>query len=190
MHQAEWGEVDIQQLAQSLLYFGKDKKLLAGQLWQKQTVVLVFLRHFACIACRAHASQVWSQREQFERKGIKLVFIGHGKLHWLESFRSDLGLHEGLILTDPSMASFDAAGLRRGFFNLVRPLSIINHIKLSNQGYSSADYQADAGDHFQMGGVLAIKPGSKLIYHFASRALGDFPQATYSDLIIERNLRL
>lgn len=175
--------VDIEELARSTVFIAPEQCLLVGQLWQKQSVVLVFLRHFACIACRAHAAQVWGEREKFERSGVKLVFIGNGQPNWIEHFRSDLGIAQGVVLTDPSMQSFKAAGFKNGFFNLVRPQSAINMLNLARAGYTQTAYDADAGSHFQMGGVLAVNRHGKVLYHFASQAVGDFPGEPYLEVI-------
>jgi hypothetical protein len=58
MIQPEESAIDILELAKSLVYVTEDQQLILGQLWEKQTVVLVFLILFACISCRAHAAQV------------------------------------------------------------------------------------------------------------------------------------
>lgn len=175
--------VNIHELAQTPVFAAPDQALLIGQLWQKQTVVLVFLRHFACIACRAHAAQVWGERERYERTGAKIVFIGNGQPIWIEVFRQDLGIQKGVVLTDPSLRSFRAAGLNKGVFNLIRPRSAINSLRLARQGYAQGKPTDGTGSHLQMGGVLAVSSTSKVLYHFASEALGDFPSEPYVEII-------
>jgi hypothetical protein len=177
--------VDIQQLAATSIFAGPGQPLLVGQLWQKQTVILVFLRHFACIACRAHAAQVWGEREKYQSGGARIIFIGNGLASWIERFRQDLGIEHGVVLTDPSLLSFEAAGMRLGYFDLLRPQSVINRIKLAKDGYSATPYSKDAGVHWQMGGILAVNKQGKALFHFASKALGDFPDEPYRDLINE-----
>lgn len=176
-------DVDIDQLARTSIFAAPEQRLLVGQLWQKHSVLLIFLRHFACIACRAHAAQVWSERQKFERAGLRLVFIGNGQPHWIERFKQELNIQQGLILTDPSLQSFKAAGFKNGFFNLVRPQSAINVLTLTKKGYTQSTYTPDAGSHFQMGGVLAVSSQGKVLYHYASKALGAFPDEPYLDII-------
>ena len=175
--------VNILRLAGIRVFAGPDQPLLVGRLWQKQAVILVFLRHFACIACRAHAAQVWAEREKYERTGAKIIFIGNGHPNWVEIFRQDLGIQQGVVLTDPSHESFEAAGFKKGFFNLVRPQSVINMMKLTKAGYTQSPYTADAGAHTQMGGILAIGVQGNVLYHFVSQAVGDFPEEPYLDII-------
>jgi AhpC/TSA antioxidant enzyme len=126
---------------------------------------------------------VWSQRHTLERSGARLVFIGNGQPNWIDGFRRDLGIDQGVVLTDPSLSSFKAAGMKHGFFQLMRPQSAINIRKLSKEGYSQGSLSADSGSHFQMGGVLAVSRFGKVMYHFASTSVGDFPQEPYMDVI-------
>jgi hypothetical protein len=176
-------DVDIEQLSLTPVFAGPERALQLGQLWKKQPVVLVFLRHFACIACRAHAAQIWGERQKFERSGVKIIFIGNGQPNWVERFREDLGIQQGVVLTDPSMNSFKLAGFKNGFFNLVRPQSAINMLKLAKDGYTQSAYSPDAGSHWQMGGILAISKRGNVLYHFASKAVGDFPSEPYLEVI-------
>lgn len=168
-------KVDLVTLAGTKVFLAPGQQLKLGQLWQQQTVVFIFLRHFACIACRAHATQVWSEREKYERNGAKLIFIGNGQPHFIDKFKEDLKLTSAVVLTDPSLISFQAAGFQRGFFKLVQPKSLINAAKLVANGHSQGTSSKETGSHWQMGGVLVINPQSQVLYHFISEALGDFP---------------
>lgn len=175
--------IDIVALANTRVFVSPDQELQLGRLWQKQTAILVFLRHFACIACRAHAAQVWGERENYEKSGARIVFIGNGQPSWIEIFRADLGIDRGVVLTDPSLASFNAAGFKRGLFSLLNPGSAVNAAKLALEGHRQKPYHPDAGSHWQLGGVLAISPQSKVLYHFASKSLGDLPEEPHLEII-------
>ena len=105
--------VDINALANTTVLDSEGRQLKLGQIWSSGPVILIFLRHFACISCRAHASQVWREKEQYQKNGARIVFIGNGDPSFIEEFRSSLDLQGALILTDPSLESFRAAGLRK-----------------------------------------------------------------------------
>ena len=175
--------VDIVSLANCTVYFPPGRQLKLGQLWQKQTVIMVFLRHFACIACRAHASQVWQEREKYEKSGAKLVFIGNGHPDFVSKFVEDLGLGEAMVLTDPSLESFRAAGMKRGFFQVIQPKSLTGALQLAKQGHRQTAHSSEAGTHWQMGGVLAINSKSKILYHYRSEFVGDIPNEPYIEII-------
>lgn len=166
-------KADIVQLANCELIDENRSQIKMGLLWQKQTSVFVFLRHFGCISCRAHAKQVWSLREQYEKSNAKLYFVGNGNPDFIMDFKNELGLGDAVIYTDPSLKSFYAAGFQRGFFRTFGPKSLINISRLKKQGYSNGE--KDSGDFWQLGGVLVIKKDGKIAYHFISEAVGDFP---------------
>lgn len=166
--------VDVVTLANAHVLDSENNKIKLGQFWQSQTAILVFLRHFACIACRAHATEVWRDREKYEKTGARLVFVGNGAPNYIDIFKSELGLSSATIVTDPSLEVFGAAGFRRGFFEVVQLRSLLNAVKLAGQGNSQKSTQAQ-GSHLQLGGVIAMSKEGRVLYHFVSQALGDFP---------------
>lgn len=153
----------------------ENRNIRLALLWQKQPVIFIFLRHFACLACRAHAIQVWEKRESYEKTGAKLVFIGNGDARYIKNFQEELGLTKALVLTDPSLESFSAAGFQKGFFALVQPKSAINALKLLKDGHKQSAPSTSGGSHWQLGGVIAISPQGRVLYQFISEAFGDFP---------------
>ena len=175
---------DTSELGACAVFTPSGEKLLLSSLWAKHKIIFVFLRHFACIACRAHAVQIWSDREKFEKSGSKLIFIGTGQPDFINKFKEDLGLTTALVLTDPSLESFKAAGFRNGFFYVANPSSLVNAVKLTVQGHTQSSYSADAGSHWQLGGVLAVAPGGKILFQFISEAVGDFPEEKQINAIV------
>jgi len=183
MEQSTSGYVDVVSLANCTAYLPTGEQLKIGRLWQKQTIVFIFLRHFACIACRAHANQVWKNREKYEKSGAKLVFIGNGQPSFIQHFKEDLGMDHAMILTDPTLESFRASGLKRGILALAQPSSVVNAVNLHLQGHRQTKYTSDAGQHLQLGGVVAISSRSKVLYHFRSESLGHLPDEPHFEII-------
>lgn len=168
--------IDIVSLAASSVFDEKGQGLQLSQLWQKQTTCFIFLRHFACIACRAHVSQVLENREKIEKSGARIVFVGNGQPHFISVFKETMKLGEDvLVLTDPSLKAFKAAGFKRGFLVSHGASSVINGVKLLAQGYTQRMPGGGAGDLWQLGGVLVVQPSGRVAYQFISEALGDFP---------------
>ncbi len=97
-------KVDIVRLANCSVETPDGKALKLGMVWQSKPAVIIFLRHFACIACRAHAAQVWRERERY--KDCSLVFLGNGSSEFIEIFREDMGLDGAVILSDPTLEAF------------------------------------------------------------------------------------
>lgn len=149
------------------------REIIMSNFWKNKAVVIVFVRHFGCIACRAHVDQIWNKRGDI-KKNSNIVFIGNGKPEVIEHFKEDVNARDALIFTDPTLEVFDACGLKRGIFNLVNPKSLKGAIGLSKEGYSQGAWDTRTGTHTQMGGVVAIKPPGNVVYHFVSEYLGDF----------------
>ena len=144
-------------------------------LWAEHPVVLVFLRHFACIACRAHAEKIWKERSQFEALGAQLVFIGNGLPHFIESFKEDLGLQGSQIFTDPGLSLYKAAGLERSLLATAGPSALGNLLKLRREGFKAAVIGPGVGDVLQQGGVVAIDTQGEVVYQFVSKYQGHCP---------------
>lgn len=144
-------------------------------LWKYQTIIFIFLRHFGCISCRAHAAQVWLDREKYEKNGAKIVFIGNGNSNYIDFFKEDLKIQGAPVFTDPSLKSFQAAGFKRGFLAALGPKSLMAGIKMFRDGQRQGAYSKETGDLWQMGGVLVVRPNGTVAYHYISQLLGDYP---------------
>ncbi len=175
MATADPNSVNIVQLANAKIFDEQEQPNTFGKLWTKQTTMFVFLRHFACIACRTHAKQIWEQKDKYQQNGAKIVFIGNGSPHFIHIFRQDLQLGDAPIYTDPSLESFRAAGFKRGFLKALGPTAIKNGLKMASQGNKQSTYTKAAGDLWQLGGVLVVKPDGTVPYHYISEVLGDYP---------------
>jgi peroxiredoxin len=171
---SENNSVDLFNLSKCQVLDQNGAQIELGQLWKSSKAVLIFLRHFACIACRAHATQVWAHREVYERNNTRVFFIGNGAPQFIEGFRQDLDLGDAPIYTDPTLVAFRFCGFKRGFLNIVKPKTVINATKLHLEGHRQTQLQAQ-GDHWQLGGVVVVTPENQVVFHFISEALGDFP---------------
>jgi peroxiredoxin len=167
-------DIDVRKLSQAIVVGEDHNKFKLGSFWDKSPAIFIFLRHFACLACRAHVTEVWAQREKYEKAGANLVFIGNGSPNMLKIFKEDLGLSEALIFTDPHLEAFLAAGFKRGQSVAFSPESLLNLERLRKKGYKEREWSPEQGDKFQLGGIIAVKPGNKVTYHYVSEFQGDF----------------
>lgn len=167
--------VNLYELSKVAVFDEKGESVLLSSLWQKQPAILIFLRHFACIGCRSHAQEVWAQRDQYQKNGAKIYFIGNGNPYFIQRFKEDLGLENAPVYTDPSLKSFAAAGFKRGFLAALGPKSVVNGVSLLLSGARQTGYSKDSGDLWQLGGILVVRPNGTVAYQFISEALGDFP---------------
>jgi hypothetical protein len=171
---SEKSPVSIVEFANCEIYDESRKLVKIASLWQKQTILFVFLRHFACLTCRGHAVEVWRDRDKYQSKGAKIAFIGNGSPDFLKKFKEDLNLAEAPVFTDPSLSSFHAAGFKRGFLAAIGPRAILNGRKMMQRGHEQGSYSKESGDLWQLGGLLVIRPSGEIAYHYISEVLGDY----------------
>ncbi len=152
----------------------QDEKIKIVSLWKQQAIIFIFLRHFGCISCRAHAVQIWNDREKYEKNGSKIIFIGNGSAHFIKYFKEDLNITDATIYTDPTLESFRAVGFKRGFVAAIGMRSIAAGLKMFAKGHRQSTYTKASGDLWQLGGVLVVKTNGVVAYHYINEALGDF----------------
>jgi peroxiredoxin len=150
---------------------GKKKSLRS--LWEKQSAIFVFLRHFACDACRSHALEVWENRDKYQAHGAQIHFIGNGAPQFLKAFKDQFGLQSASFYTDPTLKSFKAAGFRKGFW--IDPGEMYTRSEFLWLAVKHQMRQTGQGNVWQLGGVLVVKPGGKIAYQFTSQTMGHFP---------------
>lgn len=143
-------------------------------LWEDRKVIIIFVRHFSCIACRAHVDQIWNKRQDIDKKKTKIIFIGNGEAYVIKSFKEILGVADAEIYTDPTLETFDACGLKRGLRYLINIKSAKQALRLKKQGYSQGAMESSSGTHRQMGGIVIFKHPGTVLYHYTSEYLGDF----------------
>lgn len=164
---------DIRRLSQISVIGEDHNKFKVSSFWQKSPAILIFLRHFACIACRAHAQDVWSQREKYEKAGAQIYFIGNGSSSMIKGFKEDMKMESAWIFTDPTLESFHAAGFKRGFFSAYGFKSLASIRGLKARGHVAKKWSPEQGDATQLGGILVIKPDGKVTYQYISEYQGD-----------------
>lgn len=164
--------IDMSRFADAIVLDENGKEFQISSFWREVPAILIFLRHFGCIACRAHAAEIWHKRQLYERDGARIYFIGNGKPEYIRAFKEDLDIHDAPIYTDPSLVIFAKAGFRRGFRNTISRMSAKNFMQLFAAGHRQT---LSKGDIWQLGGMMVVKPGNRLAYHYISEALGDFP---------------
>ena len=174
---------DIRKLSLATVIGEDHNKFKLGSFWEKGPAIFIFLRHFACIACRAHAVEVWKQREQYEKAGAQLYFIGNGSPTMLKAFKEDFNLQDAWIFTDPHLEAFHAAGFKRGFMAAMGPQSLVSLAKLKLKGHKAGEWSEEQGDRMQLGGILAIKPGGIVTYQYVSEYQGDFGDETPAQMM-------
>ncbi|MBX3161521.1 MAG: AhpC/TSA family protein [Deltaproteobacteria bacterium] len=146
---------------------GADVEL--GALWRDRTAVLVFVRHFGCIHCRAHAVGLQKDLAAIAAKGADVHVIGSGTPSFIAGFREETGW-TGPIYSDASLAAYRAAELKRSVARTLDPRSLGKALAFLRDGHRQGRTQ---GDNWQQGGVLVVRPGGAVAWHHASDRPGD-----------------
>ena len=107
--------------------------------------------------------------DRFRAAGIDLVIIGNGAPPFIEGFREQTH-YDGPIYTDPSLAVFKTAELKRSVMRTIDPRSLGKAFKALTNGQRQGKVEGDA---WQQGGVLVIAPDGTIKYHHASERPGD-----------------
>lgn len=111
---------------------------------------------------------------EIRARGADLVIVGNGAPSFAAAFRQDFRLDVPgvVLLTDPDLVAYRAAGMRRGRVELLSPRVPLNAIRAYRSGARQGSIQ---GDPWQLGGVLVIRPGGDLTYRYVSSEAGDRP---------------
>ena len=166
-------KVDFLALSRLKVLDENNNEIVMSYFWKSKPIVMIFVRHFGCIACRAHVDQIWNKRTELKKK-YNIIFIGNGKPEVIKMFKEDVNAEDALIFTDPTLQVFDACGLKRSPLNLIDPRAVRKIVGLSMAGYKQGPLDGRSGAHTQMGGVVAFKTSGSVAYHFISDYLGDF----------------
>jgi hypothetical protein len=156
-------------LAKLKILDANDRAIELGSLWRDRTAVLVFLRHFGCLHCREHVAQLLGDVEAVHAAGAELYVIGNGSPSFIAGFREQTGW-TGLVYTDPSLAVYRAAQLKRSVGATLDPRSLTNAWKALRHGSRQGRTQ---GDQWQQGGTLVVAPSGEVRWHHASGRPGD-----------------
>ena len=107
---------------------------------------------------------------QLHRANVpNLIVIGNGAPHYIEGFRETTGF-AGPIYTDPTLAVYKAAELKRGAMTILKLRAAAATVGALRRGFRQSGTQGDAT---QQGGVLVVAPDGRILYHHISEYPGD-----------------
>jgi hypothetical protein len=121
--------------------------------------------------------QLHQENDKLKSAGVDLVVIGNGAPNFIEGFREQTK-YDGPLYTDPSLATYKAAELKRGVGRTFDPRALGKTVSAFMKGHRQGRTQGDA---FQQGGVLVVAPDGTIKFHHASERPGD--HATVEQII-------
>ena len=154
--------------------------------WSAGPALLVFLRHFGCIGCSEQVVGLTPRLAEMDAMGIRVVFIGNGAPHFIENFIERFALSERKveIVTDPVLAAYTAAGLRRSAWAAFGPVAMLDVLRAFGQGHIN---RLGEGDNLQQGGAILVDTDGTVAWHQRSRSLGGHARAVE---IVDAAMRL
>ena len=112
------------------------------------------------------------RRHEIESAGGRLVFVGNGSPRLAQRFR-ERTVPGATVLTDPSLASYRALGLRRGVGETLGPRSLFAGARSVLRGNLQGRVQGDA---WQQGGLFVVAPGGELLFAQRNRDASERPR--------------
>lgn len=146
------------------------KAITVGTLWEKQPLLLLFVRHFACLFCREEVKDLKPHFDEIRQAGTAIAIIGNGSTHFANAFRTELAL-DVPIYTDETRAAYAAASLTRSVGSMLHPGAGVALFRAWFKG--SAPSLAVQGDAQQQGGTFVIRPPGEIVFHYRNRWSGD-----------------
>jgi hypothetical protein len=83
-------KVDILSLNRLRVLDENKNEILFKSFLDQESITIVFVRHFGCIACRAHIDQIWNVFRKTKNYKARIVFIGSGSPYVIKAFKTGL----------------------------------------------------------------------------------------------------
>jgi peroxiredoxin len=141
-----------------------------GSWWADGPALVVFIRHFGCIGCSVHIHDLAPRLDELANLGLRTVIVGNGDKQNLATFveRNLLEDKPADIVTDPSLASFEAAGLERSFLGTFGPRALYETLRAFGKGHLQRPW---VGPVTQQAGTLLIDGEGRIAWLHRSRSL-------------------
>lgn len=147
------------------------RQVTLGDLWSERPAALVWLRHYGCLYCRAHAVALQRARPRFEHAGLTVTLIGMGTADDAATFRRRLEL-DLPVLADAGRDRYRAAGAQTGgVTGLFGPKVVLRAVPTLLR--SHVRQGRTVGNPTQLGAAAVIAPGGEMLFAHAARDASD-----------------
>ncbi|MEM9596922.1 MAG: AhpC/TSA family protein [Acidobacteriota bacterium] len=119
--------------------------------------------------CREQVAQLRGITQDVQDRGAALLAVGNGSPKQAARFQKERKL-EFPLLTDPKLAAYRAAGLRRDLGSTLNPKLLGSAFRALAGGHRQSTVQ---GDPWQQGGAFVFTPEQKVLFSQISRSAGD-----------------
>ncbi len=157
------------ELMQARIFDEKGQPLLVSELWQGKPAVIMWVRHFGCIACTAQVEEFKPEVRKLREANVHFAIIGSGAPNFVHGFKERMEI-DVPVYSDEKRVSYEALKMRRGLKTMVDPRQIKNILWPFKYRQRKI-----MGDPLQQGGVLVIRPDGTITYKYISEYNGDHP---------------
>jgi peroxiredoxin len=163
--------MDAKQLAAVDLVDADGASHRLGDYWADRPVVVVFLRHFGCLLCREHASQLSDAYDDVKARGGDVVAIGTGDKRYAADFIAEEHIRFPVLVDDDAQAAKAATIRRKDMFTLIfGPGSVKGMWRAHRSGHRVHK----AGKRVnQLGATFVVGPGDEVRYEYRDHDSGD-----------------
>ena len=118
--------------------------------------------------------QLHREQDSFQSRGASLALVAVGAPSAIGPFREATGV-TAPVFVDPTRATYGALGMRRGARTYLSTAFVRNMLRAVRSGLHVTGI---AGDVWQQGGVLVVRPGGEVLYRSLAATAGDHPPVT------------
>jgi alkyl-hydroperoxide reductase/thiol specific antioxidant family protein len=109
--------------------------------------------------------------EELRAAGVDPWVVGSGTPAQARDFQRHIHAEDVPVVVDEQLVPYRAAGMKRSVFRTFHPKSWWKGVK----SMIAHPQRRTAGDPFQLGGVMIVRPDGQVRYHYVSDAAGDHP---------------
>lgn len=153
-----------------------------AQFWSAQPLLIFFMRHFGCAACREHLFQIRGAYTALQAQGSAVVAVAQHDPDLTARYAQTYHLPFP-VLADPARQAYQAFGVVEGtYWETAGPHVVAHQIKLSLQG-NVMGLPRSVGASRQLGGTFVVDTGGVVQFAHLARPVYHYPAIqTYLDL--------
>jgi peroxiredoxin len=145
-------------------------------LWAKQTLLLVFTRHFGCTQCKEMLDRLSLNKDQLAQAGLHMAVVTQGTVTATLAFCQQYA-PATLCLADPDRKAYAAYKLERGnLFQTVLSPAIWQAVRQAEKKGYHLEPPPPGQDALQMSGLFIIGTDGRIRLPYYYDTIADHPQ--------------
>ena len=132
-------------------------------------LVLIFVRHLACLPCQEHLLEVQDSLPTISEQGAQVLVVSFDTVEQLEGYRTRLKLTFP-VAADPERVAYEAYGLTQGsLLHIWHPKTLWRYVVLRLKG-RKLQRPKKGDDLSQLGGDFVVNARGEVVFaHYSSR---------------------